>query len=103
MNPNAIKATARSFSKTTKLPIIGKNKEELVKSIRGELLEASMPHKISGFAIQKGKSILIVVNVNQSEAEKRFVIAHEIGHVVLGHAKAHKITFCGRLKDGSHK
>ena len=59
--------------------------EKLVKKLGIRLKEESLDDDISGelYRDQKDGSWVIVVNSNQTEARKRFTIAHELGHYVL--------------------
>lgn len=44
-----------------------------------------MPLGLSGFTTKDRDKIFIALNTNISEQRKRFTIAHEIGHFLLGH------------------
>ncbi|HDR90943.1 MAG TPA: ImmA/IrrE family metallo-endopeptidase [candidate division Zixibacteria bacterium] len=51
---------------------------------------------IDGIAFKGEKSQLIIVNKNLSPERRRFVIAHELAHIVMPHATTYQI--CGREK-----
>ncbi|HET9342869.1 MAG TPA: ImmA/IrrE family metallo-endopeptidase [Candidatus Eremiobacteraceae bacterium] len=46
----------------------------------------SLPPEISGFFYRKGTHNIIGVNKKHVPARRRFTVAHEIGHYILGHA-----------------
>ncbi len=60
--------------------------ELIAKRLEIELVQRALGDKLSGVLINKeGESIAIVVNSAHPENRRRFTIAHEIGHYVLGH------------------
>src|SRR6185436_1982469 len=70
---------------------VGKKKgavllERIAKRLGIEIVEKPLGAELSGVLINKeGESIAIVVNSEHPENRRRFTIAHEIGHYVLGH------------------
>lgn len=42
---------------------------------------------ISGLLVNRGEKVVIGVNTNHPPSRRRFTIAHEIGHFVLGHER----------------
>lgn len=40
---------------------------------------------ISGWSMKVNEEAVILVNPHQSKAERRFIAAHELGHILLGH------------------
>lgn len=59
---------------------------EKIISICGIKIERQLPILDSGSCLQKdGESSRIVVNKVESKARQRFTLAHELGHLMLGH------------------
>jgi len=50
-----------------------------------ELLPYSLPDKVSGAHARKGKRHIITYNRNHHPRRQRFIIAHELGHLLLEH------------------
>lgn len=47
----------------------------------------NLGNKVSGVLAIEGKSSYIGYNINQHQHRQRFTVAHEIGHLVLGHSR----------------
>ena len=60
--------------------------EELIQAHNIYYIPKKLPDNISGASMitENGKQI-IVVNKDQPEKRKKFTIAHELGHIILGH------------------
>ena len=60
--------------------------EELIQAHNIYYIPKRLPDNISGASMitENGKKI-IVVNKDQPEKRKKFTVAHELGHLVLGH------------------
>lgn len=50
-----------------------------------KVVEASLGPNVSGLLVTKGEESYIAVKSAEDRRRKRFTIAHEIGHYVLGH------------------
>jgi len=56
---------------------------------------------VSAVLVRSSRFTAIAVNENHPETRKRFSIAHEIGHAVLGHAESLYIEFASSFQDPS--
>ncbi|HAS78900.1 MAG TPA: hypothetical protein DCS38_04195 [Ruminococcus sp.] len=69
----------------------------IVKSLGIKVIKDSVIHELeaneSGVSIFDGKSWYIVYNDSEGRKRNRFTIAHELGHILLGH----------QMKDGYYK
>lgn len=61
------------------------NLEPIAKRLGIELLKDDLGDELSGVLIKEGEKLVIFVNAGHHENRRRFTIAHEIGHHVLGH------------------
>jgi Zn-dependent peptidase ImmA (M78 family) len=59
------------------------NLDAIVSALGAEVRPLDLAADISGILYRQPDRRVIVVNQNQSEARRRFTIAHEIGHLVL--------------------
>jgi Zn-dependent peptidase ImmA (M78 family) len=55
------------------------------KANRVEVLEGTFPDRLSGVVTKDGARIAIYVNRTHATVRKRYTVAHELGHVLLGH------------------
>jgi len=67
--------------KGTKVPV-----KRVAETLGLKIKEEYLEDNISGFLYKKGKKPTIVVNEDHPLVRRRFTIAHEIGHYVLGHS-----------------
>lgn len=83
--------TARNLLKTakiTKFPILLKEVAKFVPELKVDGVE--LDDSISGIQVTyKGKSF-IAYNTRHATTRKRFTVAHEIGHILLGHTSCNQ-------------
>lgn len=57
--------------------------EEIAVGLGAQVALENFKDEISGLLVRRGGSIIIGVNKAQSQARRRFTVAHEIGHLVM--------------------
>lgn len=62
------------------------NLERIAKRLGIEVMNDDLGDELSGVLIKEGGKLVIVVNGDHHENRRRFTLAHEIGHHVLGHS-----------------
>jgi Zn-dependent peptidase ImmA (M78 family)/DNA-binding XRE family transcriptional regulator len=67
--------------------------EEVAQGVGIPVREWHFPNEISALLVQSRQLVAIGVNQQHGEARKRFSIAHELGHAVLGHMEKLYIEF----------
>ena len=78
--------TRQKLKKPNKCNINIKELIQLIQTHNIRYLPQELPNNISGASMteESGKQI-IVVNKDQPEKRRKFTIAHELGHLILGH------------------
>lgn len=71
-----------SIAKKTVVSIDNKNYKIIVQQIKDDY--------VSGRAFFADNNFVLQYNINEHHLRQRFVIAHELGHIVLGHVKYNK-------------
>jgi len=101
MNKNVVQRLARQFMHDYNLtPTIDLNKA--ARSVNAMIIEMEMPIKYSGACTPpfgEFKEFVIGVNTNRSIGHQRFTIAHEIGHIVMGHPQEHGPIFFSAIEN----
>ena len=62
-----------------------RNPEELCRILGILLISADLPRSVEGFFMEEGGKKAIITGTNLSDMRRRFCIAHELGHILLGH------------------
>lgn len=66
--------------------------DPILESLGIDLIEGEIDH-VDGIAFKDQDSKSIIVNRGLDPEQKRFAIAHELGHIVMPHSGAYRICF----------
>lgn len=59
-----------------------------------EVRVVALPARIEGFALDMGDKLIVTLSESLAPARRRFVLAHEVGHLVLAHSTS--LSLCGK-------
>lgn len=86
---------ARAAANTLPIPV-----DELARQLGANVLPWRFSDALSGLVITLEQGPVIGINKEQAPVRRRFTLAHEIGHLILGHGELFHLDLTAQPEDG---